>query len=45
MNLDTFDMIGCIKKLGVSDDDAWALRRIAMQLQRWHELAGATSTR
>jgi hypothetical protein len=38
MNRDTFHMIDRIKKLGVSDDDAWALRRIAMQLHRWHEL-------
>lgn len=31
----------CIARLivaGVSEPDAWALRRIAMTLQRWHEL-------
>lgn len=27
-----------ITSLGVSDDDFWSLRRISMQLHRWHEL-------
>lgn len=38
MNRDTFDMILRVQTLGIDREDAWALRRIAMQLHRWHEL-------
>src|SRR5204862_2250947 len=38
MNKHTFQMIERLKMLGISDDDAWALRRISMTLHRWHEL-------
>lgn len=38
MDKDTFYMIERVKSLGISDDDAWHLRRIAMTLHRWHEL-------
>jgi hypothetical protein len=38
MNKDTFHMIECVKSLGISDDDAWQLRRISMTLHRWSEL-------
>lgn len=38
MNRDTFEMIQRVERLGISTHDAWALRRIAMQLHRWHEL-------
>lgn len=38
MNRDTHEMINRVTRLGISEDDAWALRRIAMTLHRWHEL-------
>lgn len=38
MNNDTFEMISRVTRLGISDEDAWKLRRVAMQLHRWHEL-------
>jgi hypothetical protein len=38
MNKDTFEMIERVKRLGVTETDAWALRRISMTLHRWHEL-------
>lgn len=38
MNKDTFAMLARLTSLGISTDDAWALRRIAMTLHRWHEL-------
>lgn len=37
----------CLRPLisiGMSFDDAWNLRRIAMQLHRWHELECGTDT-
>jgi hypothetical protein len=38
MNKHTFEMIERLKRAGISDSDAWHLRRIAMTLHRWHEL-------
>lgn len=38
MNKQTFQMIDRVKALGITSDDAWALRRISMTLHRWHEL-------
>lgn len=38
MNKQTFECVERITRLGISSDDAWALRRIAMTLHRWHEL-------
>jgi hypothetical protein len=38
MNKDTFYCIGSLERLGISTVDAWALRRVAMTLHRWHEL-------
>lgn len=38
MNKDTLHMIERVKSLGIGEDDAFALRRVAMQLHRWHEL-------
>ena len=38
MKRETYEMLGRIKSIGVSQDDAFALRRISMTLHRWHEL-------
>ena len=38
MHKDTWEMIERLKKAGITEKDAFALRRIAMTLQRWHEL-------
>lgn len=38
MNKDTFRCIARLQALGISEDDAWSLRRIAMTLHRWHEM-------
>lgn len=38
MNKQTLAMIERLKGLGISSDDALALRRISMTLHRWHEL-------
>lgn len=38
MNKSTYEMIERVKRLGISSDDAFALRRISMTLQRWYEL-------
>lgn len=38
MNRDTLTMLDNLQHLGVSPDDALALRRISMTLHRWHEL-------
>ncbi len=38
MNKQTFHMIEQVQRCGISDADAWALRRISMTLHRWHEL-------
>ena len=38
MNKRTFHMLGTLRRAGISEDDALALRRIAMTLHRWHEL-------
>lgn len=38
MNKETKNCIDRVVSLGVSSDDAWVLRRIAMTLHRWHEL-------
>jgi hypothetical protein len=38
MNKDTLYMLDRVKSLGVSLEDALALRRISMTLHRWHEL-------
>jgi len=42
MNKDTFRCIERLKMLGISNDDAWALRRISMTLHRWSELECGT---
>lgn len=42
MNKDTLYMLERVQRLGVSLDDALALRRIAMTLHRWHELECGT---
>jgi hypothetical protein len=36
------ECIDRLARLGISFDDAWALRRIAMTLHRWHELECGT---
>lgn len=36
--IETEEMINRLRQLDISKDDAWALRRISMQLHRWHEL-------
>ncbi len=36
--LDTEAMLSRVQSLGISQGDAIALRRISMQLHRWHEL-------
>src|SRR5262245_37123943 len=38
MTRDTLQMLTRLQGLGVSTDDALALRRISMTLHRWHEL-------
>ena len=38
MNKDTWHMIERLKSLGITEEDALALRRISMTLHRWHEL-------
>ena len=38
MNRNTLEMIARLQKEGVTLDEALALRRISMTLQRWHEL-------
>lgn len=38
MNKDTWHMIERLKSSGITEKDAFALRRIAMTLHRWHEL-------
>jgi hypothetical protein len=38
MNKDTVSMLNRLHDLGVRPDEALALRRISMTLQRWHEL-------
>lgn len=43
MNRDTVDMLNRVQRLGISLDDAYALRRIAMTLHRWFELECGTS--
>jgi hypothetical protein len=37
MNKLTFQMIERLKRYGISETDAYYLRRIAMTLHRWHE--------
>lgn len=38
MNKDTFAMLARLTALGISTDDAYAIRRIAMTFHRWDEL-------
>lgn len=38
MNKKTVECVERVKALGISDADAWGLRRIAMTLHRWHEM-------
>jgi hypothetical protein len=38
MNKATFEMLNRLQALGISSDDAFALRRISMTLHRWFEL-------
>lgn len=38
MNKDTHYMLSCLERAGITSEDAFALRRIAMTLHRWHEL-------
>lgn len=38
MNKQTFEMLSRLERVGIKRDDAYALRRIAMTLHRWHEL-------
>ena len=38
MDRQTFNMIDQLRSLGISQEDAFALRRISMTLHRWHEL-------
>ena len=38
MNKDTYEMIERVKRVGISESDAWRLRGVAMTLHRWHEL-------
>lgn len=38
MKTSTYEMIERVKRLGIADSDAWAIRRIAMTLHRWYEL-------
>lgn len=38
MNKDSYACLSRLESLGISTDDAWSLRRVAMTLHRWHEL-------
>ena len=38
MNKETFRMIEQLKNAGITEHDAYALRRISMTLHNWHEL-------
>lgn len=38
MNKDTWEMLERVKRAGITEKDALALRRIAMTLHRWHEM-------
>lgn len=38
MNKDTYKMLARLEEVGIKETDAFALRRIAMTLDRWHEL-------
>jgi len=38
MNRETHNMLSRLERMGISTDDALALRRISMTLHRWHEL-------
>ncbi len=38
MNRQTLEMLNRVQRLGISLDDALALRRVSMTLHRWHEL-------
>jgi len=38
MNKDTWHMIERLKQAGITEKDAFSLRRISMTLQRWYEL-------
>jgi hypothetical protein len=38
MNKQTHEMLSRLERAGIKRDDAYALRRIAMTLHRWHEL-------
>ena len=42
MNKDTHEMLARLERLGITPDDALALRRISMTLHRWHELECGT---
>lgn len=42
MNKDTAHMLATLQSLGISWQDACALRRISMKLHRWHELECGT---
>jgi hypothetical protein len=38
MTKDDFQLIERLKRAGLTENDAWKVRRIAKTLQRWHEL-------
>lgn len=38
MNKHTYDMIERVKRVGITEPDAWALRRISMTLSKWFEM-------
>ena len=42
MNKDTYEMLNRLTNIGISSEDAFALRRIAMTLHRWHEMECGT---
>lgn len=45
MNADTYkQVISPLCQAGIAEQDAYALRRIAMQLHRWHELECGTDS-
>jgi hypothetical protein len=44
MNRNTYEMINRLRALGITYDDAMALRRISMTLHRWHELECGTDS-
>ena len=44
MNRDTYACIDRLTGAGIDRNDAWALRRIAMTLHRWHELECGTDS-